>query len=166
MSRPGDRIDRRLRAWLQRSKDKTLWPIVLKVSGPDRWRAEIAKGCAAFGLDASNPAHKHVLLGILSEVHFGEPSKANHLSFPVGDSPKPPREPKVRWNDAEITEFAESVYRNRVEVRGKLDVARTAKALQKLPKYKTLSLPTLRAYIRYSPGELQADGSVKPANKK
>lgn len=164
MSRPGDRIDRRFRAWLRISKNKKVWPVVLMVSGPDRWKKEIAKGCAALGLDESNPAHKDVLLGILSEVHFGETSK-NALAIAPGDAPKKLRKPKTRWQGAEITEFAKDVYRNRVVIRGKFDVQRTAEKLKKIEKYKSLSLPTLRAYIRYSPGELQSDGSVKPAHE-
>ncbi len=114
MSRPGDRIDRRLKAWLRYSQNKLLlWPVVLKFSGPDRWEKEIVAGCKAFGLDATNSDHRHILLGILAEIHFGEPSSTNALAIPVGDSPKKPRgRPPVKSHNARAIKLRRQVVKS------------------------------------------------------
>jgi hypothetical protein len=151
MSRPGERIDRRLKAWLKTSKNDDVWWLVL-ASSPDRWQRAIANGCAEFGLDASNPAHRETLFGILAEVHFGVASNA--LTRPLGDPyPKPMGRP-VKWSKirgtrlrrhfvAVVPEFMDTTKRlPRVP-----DIAKRLR--QEFPEeYGGLKLSTLGQYIR------------------
>ena len=98
---------------------QTLWPLVLKLSGPDRWEREIVEGCKAFGLEASKTAHRHILLGIRPKDHFAVPT-ANALTSPLGDLPKKSRGRPVKSESARAMKLRRQVVKLFPDVFGDL----------------------------------------------
>jgi hypothetical protein len=137
MTKRGDRINERLRFWLDCAAGRSE-----QVREPFPSRKSIDLAANKLGLDASASEGRDLLLFVLADIVFGPPKPA-HASRPGA---------KKKWDEAKVRKLRRDMVSAFPEGFPDGGAHTIARALQKSPKfgaeYRDLELGTLKRYIR------------------